>query len=431
MAALRRLACLVPRGGETDGGGIGARALLDVALAHSPRVEAGGAGLVYLDVAGLEGLFGDEAEIGRRLVQSAASRGIEIRVGIAGSRIGARIAARRGNGVTIVEPGGEASSLAPAPVSFLDLVPEMMARLDRWGIRTLGELAALPTPALFERLGSEGLELQRLARGEDPRPLHTWEPSPVFEESAEPGWPMETLGALGDLLADLAGRLCRQLEGRGLSADQFEWICRLTDRRVLEGSCAPAVPMREPAAVAALLKASLASHPPRGAVEAITLRARPARVAAAQESMTERARPSLRVFAATLARLAALVGEQEVGVPVVLDTHRPDAVSLTAPSSAGPLPVPRPPSANPALALRRLRPPAVARVTLTAGRPVHLRSDRLTGRIVARAGPWRSSGEWWTERSWLRDEWDVELGDGTLCRLAHDGSAWRLEGIYD
>ena len=86
---------------------------------------------------------------------------------------------------------------------------------------------------------------------------------------------------------------------------------------------------------------------------------------------------------------------------------------------------------HPALALRRVRPPRPAQVTLTAGRPVHLRSDRLAGSIVAGAGPWRSSGEWWTEQPWIHDEWDVELGDGTLCRLAHDGSAWWLEGIYD
>jgi hypothetical protein len=46
-------------------------------------------------------------------------------------------------------------------------------------------------------------------------------------------------------------------------------------------------------------------------------------------------------------------------------------------------------------------------------------------------GPWRVSGEWWSPRPWLQDEWDVELADGTLCRLAHDGSAWCLEGIYD
>jgi hypothetical protein len=60
-----------------------------------------------------------------------------------------------------------------------------------------------------------------------------------------------------------------------------------------------------------------------------------------------------------------------------------------------------------------------------------MRSSRLTGRIVAGVGPWRSSGEWWGQRPWLHDEWDVELADGTLCRLAHDGSAWHLAGIYD
>lgn len=88
-------------------------------------------------------------------------------------------------------------------------------------------------------------------------------------------------------------------------------------------------------------------------------------------------------------------------------------------------------SAAPVLALRRLRPPAPAAVTLASGRPVAVRSNRLAGRIVAGVGPWRSSGEWWTAHPWLQDEWDVELADGTLCRLAHDGSAWHLAGIYD
>ena len=84
-----------------------------------------------------------------------------------------------------------------------------------------------------------------------------------------------------------------------------------------------------------------------------------------------------------------------------------------------------------ALALRRLRPPCPAHVTLTSGRPVHLRSAALAGRIVTGAGPWRASGEWWTGGPWARDEWDVELADGTVCRLVHDGSAWFLDGIYD
>jgi protein ImuB len=54
-------------------------------------------------------------------------------------------------------------------------------------------------------------------------------------------------------------------------------------------------------------------------------------------------------------------------------------------------------------------------------------------RVVAGAGPWRVSGEWWDAHGWARDEWDLLLHDGTLCRLAHDRvtGAWMLDGIYD
>ena len=438
MAALRRLACLFARERAPERAQRVEHDLLAVALAHSPRVEKGGPGLVYLDVAGLHGLFGDEAEIGRRLARSAADLALEIQVGIASSRISALVAARRGTGVTVVKPGEDAEYLESTPVSLLDLSDEMATRLSRLGIRTLGDLAGLPTTALFERLGSEGLRLQRLARGQDPRPLRPWEPPPVFEESVEPGCALETIEPLSALMAGLAGGICEKLERRGLSADQFEWACRLADGAVHEGSVAPAVPMNEATAVAALLKASLESRPPRSPVQAVTLRAHPVRAAPAQESLTDRSRPSPRMLAATLARLAALVDARQIGVPVLLDSHRPDAVELAPhlppPRSLSPLAREQEEGsdvARAALALRRLRPPLPARVTLTAGRPVHLRSDRLMAVIVASVGPWRSSGEWWTERPWIHDEWDVELGDGILCRLAHDGSTWWLEGIYD
>src|SRR5262249_3946067 len=178
-----------------------------------------------------------------------------------------------------------------------------------------------------ERLGSEGLRLQRLARGEDPRPLRPCTPPPVFEESIEPGWDVDALGPLGDLMTQLAERVCSALERRGLSADQFEWSCRLSGGARQEGSVAPAVPMNDRAAAATLLRASLESRPPRAPVEALTLRARPMRAVAAQESLTERSGPSPRLLAATLARLAALVGVRHVGIPILLATHAPDPVT--------------------------------------------------------------------------------------------------------
>src|SRR5262245_48274228 len=206
MAAVRRIACLLADGVAPECAREIAHDLLEVALAHSPRVEEGRSGLVYLDATGLQGLYGSEEEIGERLTRAAAERERTIRVGIGPSRISALIAARRGSGVTVVPPGTDARYLAEAPISLLDLTDEMAGRLGRWGIRTLGELATLPSPALFERLGSEGIALQRLARGEDSLPLRPWEPPLVFEASIEPGWAVETLGPLGDLLAGLIDR---------------------------------------------------------------------------------------------------------------------------------------------------------------------------------------------------------------------------------
>jgi protein ImuB len=168
----------------------------------------------------------------------------------------------------------------------------------------------------------------------------------------------------------------------------------------------------------------------------VTLKAHPQRVAPAQDSLTGRSRPSPRLVTAALTRLTALVGARQLGIPALLDSHRPDAVRLDPFRSDrihledGMRDSAR--SNSPAaLALRRLRPPCPAHVTLTSGRPVHLRSAALAGRIVTGAGPWRASGEWWTGGPWARDEWDVELADGIVCRLVHDGSAWFLDGIYD
>jgi protein ImuB len=440
-------------------------ALLRVALAHSPRVEDAGSARVYLDATGLEGLFGDEWRLAGRLREAADAAGLEARVGIAGSRIGALAAARLGPGVAVVEPGGDADYLAAAPLALLELPVEMMARFSRWGVRTLGELTALPTAGVFERLGGEGVRLQRVARGEDPRPLVSWKAASLFEESVECEWGMESLEPVIERMRELATRVCARLGASGLAADGFEWTCRRDGGRGHEGALTPAVPITDPDAVGRLLRLALEARAPRGIVYAITLRAHPTRMAAVQESLTDGSRPNPRLLAATVNRLVALVGADRIGAPALLDSHRPDAIGLHA-YAPHPGPLPRgerepdrsreerepdrsreerepatSPSphwgegrvrgADPVLALRRLRPPAPAAVTVASGRPVALRSSRLTGRIVAGVGPWRASGEWWSQRPWLHDEWDVELADGTLCRLAHDGSAWHLAGIYD
>lgn len=89
----------------------------------------------------------------------------------------------------------------------------------------------------------------------------------------------------------------------------------------------------------------------------------------------------------------------------------------------------------PIAALRRLRHPVAIRVVVEAHRPVRILADRpgiAVGHVDACAGPWRTSGSWWNE-GWDRDEWDVALDDGTICRVYQDRAThgWFMDGVID
>jgi len=85
-------------------------------------------------------------------------------------------------------------------------------------------------------------------------------------------------------------------------------------------------------------------------------------------------------------------------------------------------------SVAPAVALRRFRHPVPACVRVEQGRPVS-----VGGTVTQCAGPWRTAGNWWTEETWDRDEWDVTLSDGAAYRVFRDRrtDTWFVEGVVD
>jgi protein ImuB len=315
--------------------------------------------------------------------------------------------------------------------------------LRGWGVSTLGELAALPADGIATRLGAAGVALQRLARGIDPRPLVPDAAVPRFLGACDLEWPIETLEPLSfvfaRLLEPLAGALARA--DRGAVALHLD--LRLTDRSAHVRRLQLPAPLRDPRVLRTLLLLDLEAHPPAAAVDAITLELDPAPARIVQYSLLERAGPSPETIATLMARLGALVGDTRCGSPVLLDSHRPDAVAM-GPFAAGAAHAAglRPPAAgiaDPArlpCTLRRFRPPVAVRVTVERGRPVRVAIDRRGmpgGDVRQAAGPWRTSGEWWSAARWHRDEWDIALGDGTVCRLFRDrdAGAWFLEAVVD
>ncbi len=439
---------------------IPAAAIIEVARAFTPRFEQVGP-LVLLDAGGLSRLFGSPQELGAHLSEALAkhgSGGAAPRVALAPTQTAAALLALGRPGLTVVEPGQEVKALAPLSVSVLDRyeklaasgtpapqhpsTPAPLAPLAKWGIRTLGALAALTGPEVFERLGDRGLQWQALARGVDARPLVPWVDEVPFEAALELEWPIEGLEPLSFVLARLFEPLSERLELADRGAAVIYTSLRLTTRRVHTRTLQLPAPMRDAKTLRTLVLLDLETHPPDAPIDTVRVFIEPTPGRVLQWTLLERAQPAPEQVSTLVARLSALMGDTHVGSPRLLDTWKPGAFEMARFEITEPGPqMTSPPKASEASvgsALRRFRFPIPTRVQMQEGRPIRIVTDRngfSSGAVVKAAGPWRTSGEWWTHQpqAWDRDEWDVAMADGTIYRLVVERGVgqWFLEGVVD
>jgi protein ImuB len=207
-------------------------------------VEPGRPGIAYFESRGLRNLHGGSVEG----VIAAARRalGTPARLGAAPSRFAALAAASRARiRRAEIAPGKRLDAyLAPLPVDLLSTRPEtaaLPATLERFGIHTLGELAALPKAALADRFGPAGPLARNLAKGKD-SPLKPRRPAENLEERLElpesaSGEQLErALGLLIDRLLARRERRGRSMRAATLGAKLVEggsWRTRVTFREAL------------------------------------------------------------------------------------------------------------------------------------------------------------------------------------------------------
>jgi len=475
-------------------------ALLDCAQSFSPTVEDTARDTVLLDLAGMESLFGSLTKISHAISDRAIALGLATTVASASNPDAALLAARGFSSVTVIPPGKETERLGPLPLEVLfddnlqgdakQAADRLLETLARWGIRNLRSLAALPEIALSERLGQEGLHLQKLARGAASRTLVPVEAPLVFEEAIELEHPIVLLEPLAFLLNRLLEQLCARLGSRALATQELRLTLELSNltgvddelenpgipsesdeaessSRVMWGQPPSAVrrseaplhhcrqpkftrklslplPMLDAKVFLKLLQLDLNAHPPGAPIVKIHLSAEPARPRSAQGGLFLPPSPEPEKLELTLARIAGIVGEQKVGAVELLDTHHPEGFRMRrfVAEVARKTPQKKTPDAAEAqaavTALRRFRPPLPANVTLENGQPTYLvcRRKEVQGEVLWKAGPWRFSGDWWEREAWSRDEWDLALRNDeavAFYRLVHDllNGEWFVEGTYD
>jgi protein ImuB len=438
-------------------------ALADVAAGISPHLKRTHPGEVILDVGGQRLRWGGEDAVAGELLRRCHRVGLTAQVGVAGSAGVAAVASRCGDAV-VVPAGGERAFLAPLPLELLEPEPELAAALWRWGIASAGALAALPRGEMMLRLGEGGVALHRLACGED---VAAFIPDTAHELLREGVVLEHPIGALEPFLFTLHGllsRLAGRLDQRGAGFAELLLELQLEGGGGREYRITLTAPTREVGAVLAMARLRLEATPPGAAVEGIVAQATPGRVRMLQGSLFTPPLPAPGKLAATLVRLGGMVGPDRVGAPSIPDTHRPaalavapfapvsderrgqwsvvsDRLSSSSSSSSSllrtgrgdrPQTTDHGPCSSPPV-LRAFRPARPAQVTLASGRPVVVLTEGCGGLVVGWVGPYRFVGEWWQDRPFARDDYDVATSDGAVLRLYYDRleKRWYADGAYD
>jgi protein ImuB len=285
-------------------------------------------------------------------------------------------------------------------------------------------------------MGQEGRRLRQLARGESPHFFQPVEPPFALEERIELDSPVELL----DSLMFVAGVMLEQLILRASS--RIVALASVTITLTLEGDAThiravrPALPNNDRQLWLKLLHLDLEAHPPQAAILSLTLTAEPGHTSKVQLGLFSPQLPEPGRLDITLARIAKIVGEGNVGRPVLQDTHHPQGFRLEP--FAVPSDEPRDvPARSTSAVLRALRPPESVQLTLNKQTPERFRF-RQENYVVERAfGPWATRGEWWNSGIWVREQWDlVARGDngsvlyGCLTRDVML-NRWRMVGLYD
>ncbi len=442
--------------------------LAEFAYTFSPLVEETARDTAVIDVEGCALRFGSPYELANEIAKQAKAKGpgglgCEVNVALAANPDAAIHAAKYFKGITFISPGEELNALGELPIEnlispksnvqspksksqdpmsqrqtldfghwTLDEVQlkEILETLKLWGVRTFKEFAELPVAGVSERLGQEGLKLRELASGKTNRHLKLRQAAPEFKNAIELEYPIAELEPLSFILARLLNQICANLNAYALATNALQVEMKLENGARHEIKLNLPYPMRDHKVFLKLLLLNTEMHPPPAAVARVSINCEPLKPRVLQTGLFIPLAPEPEKLELMLARLAKLVGAENIGSPELLDTHRPDAFrvkrfelqerkrrkrkqqsAISRQQSANPQSAIRNPQSM--LGFRVFRPPLRALVQAEGGCPREIsawnKNKSVHGKVVGVAGPWRTSGEWWRTDTWARDEWDVAI----------------------
>jgi protein ImuB len=402
----------------------------------------GSAGLM-MDTTGSDHLWGGEAALLRDIEGRLAGIGLTSRLAIAPTQGAAWALARLGGVREVCTGEGLELRMAPMPVRALRLDADTVLLLKRLGLKTVGEVAAVPRLSLARRFSRAALPANPLLRldqmmGRLGEPVSAPDDPPRFAVQSALAEPVQDPTAH---LPGLCAELCAAMAGAGFGARRISLTVYRSDGEVSSVEAATSQASRDPGHLARLFEGKLERIDPGFGFDLITLSATVAERITVTQTRLDGAAEAGPDLARLIDRLSARFGAGTLRRPALRESHMPERREVWAPAMAG---TPRPPEPGAQPRPGRLLEPAEEVHVIYAvpeGPPAQFVWRKQTHRVTRFAGPERIAPEWWADRpgTRLRDYYRVEDQYGRRFWIFREGvqedgrggvPRWCVHGVF-
>ena len=401
--------------------------LTSVARNFSHAIETLEDGVLF-DASGLGRLIGRPEIVTKKIVAELCRSNIQASVAVAATADTAMLLARQRSekGIAVHSP----AEFSQLPLRDLEIDGDTLDVFTDLGLKRVEDLLAVPREELIGRYGQDFMNVidtieQRSA---------SFVVANIKEEHASWSFdldqPVEDFEQLIFVLNHGLERLLKQIAHCGHSTEQLDLDLGLRNKTQKAYEFKTSFPTLDRNFWLKLINLRAALDPPESEIVTVHVTAHFTRPRPAQRGLYAVSRPEPESLLLTVNKLKKLVGQENVGIPILLDQRMSEPFGLDAdalPTGSERLETATP---NAVIGFTYYRPPIRAEVLIRDKRLVYLKCRQFMGHIVNFSGVWKGNAKWWDE-PWRTLEWDIEVENAGVYRLCKARDEWFLVGEYD
>jgi len=399
--------------------------LVSLANSFSANIEMIEGGILF-DLSGLENLMGDQNRIAKRIAKTLDEKNIVGNISVSKDADTAILFATNFAGFT-TDSGSEINSL---PIDALAMEADIKNVFADLGIRDIDQLKEIPAEDLIARYGQDFHDVIDLIDQKGKRTLT----SNIKEQNV--AWEFELEHAVEDLerlvfiLANGVGEVLNETAGRNLSTEHITVSLKPESGESKIYEVKISFPTVQKDFWRKIIDHRISLDLPENTIKSIELICHFSKIRTAQFGLYSATKPEPESLHLTINKLKKLVGEENVGVPELLEERLEKPFKLNSelePKGVESLEI-KP--AKPKIAFSYYNPPIPAHVWVENRKLVFLKTERFEGKVKNHGGIWRKNSHWWAG-FWTTEEWDVEIENAGVFRLLRKGRSWFVTGEYD